>query len=86
MAIEILGVNERGHESGNASMCEGRDLAWLQETDEHPVWTDWEVGYRDVIVLDADNKPLDVYNLTEHDLDDPGNYAELKDLLSELAK
>jgi hypothetical protein len=45
------------------------------------VWTTWAVGYRDVWVLDGENKPLSVYNLTQHNLADPVQYAELKTIL-----
>ena len=76
--MEILGVNEVGHESGNATFTDGRDLAWLQEDASTPVWKDWGVTYRDVWILDEQNKPIDVYNLTEHDLEDPANFEELK--------
>jgi hypothetical protein len=79
--IEILGVNGIGLEAGNATICAGRALPWLQDTAEANVWTTWAVGYRDVWVLDGENKPLSVYNLTQHNLADPVQYAELKTIL-----
>jgi hypothetical protein len=36
--VVIFGVNGVGHESGNANVTLGRDLGWLQETAEEPVW------------------------------------------------
>jgi hypothetical protein len=45
------------------------------------VWTRWDIEYRDVAILDADNVPVAIYNLTTHDLADPASYAELRDLL-----
>ena len=81
VTVGILGVNGSGKESGNAAACEGRDIPWLQETPDEPVWGPWQVAYRDVVVLDADNLPHAVYNLTTHDLWDPANYEELKALL-----
>ena len=55
------------------------------------VWGAWRVNnlrpeqpgvtYRDVIVLDRENRAVAVYNLTEHSLGDPANYAALKDIL-----
>jgi hypothetical protein len=81
VTVGILGVNGSGHESGNAGACEGRDIPWLQETPSEPVWARWQVAYRDVIVLDEDNVPVAIYNLTEHDLWDPANYEELKTML-----
>lgn len=83
--VRILGVNAIGSESGNAVMTSGRDLPWLQETVAEPVWTTWDVAYRDVVVLDGANRRVAVYNLTEHTLADPANYAELKALLESAA-
>ena len=35
----------------------------------------------DVILLDAQNRPIGTYNLTIHDLGNPAHYAELRTLL-----
>jgi hypothetical protein len=82
LPIDILGLNAIGLEAGNAAICSGRDLPWLQPdvTTEDP-WLDWGVTWRDVWVLDADNVPIAVYNLTSHNLADPLHYEELKALL-----
>jgi hypothetical protein len=79
--VHILGVNPFAHSSGNEDICRGRDLPWLQETQADDVWGDWAVTYRDVIVLDADNVAVDVYNLTVHDLSVAANREELKEKL-----
>ena len=68
MAVQILGLNEAGHEAYTDMMCDGRDLPWLQDVAEVGVWSLWGVTYRDVLVLDGDGVLVDVYNLTEHDL------------------
>ena len=60
-------------------------LPWLQPEEGQTVWTLWEVEYRDVVILGPDNERVGVYNLTTHDLADPANYAELRDLLFEAA-
>jgi hypothetical protein len=80
-AIRILGVNKAGEERDNALMCQGRTLPWLQDTPAANVWTTWHVTWRDVVVLDADNKVVRVYNLTDNDLSDPAKYAELRSIL-----
>lgn len=85
-AVEILGVNGAGEESGNALVCEGRSLPWLQDTPEARVWESWRVEYRDVVVLDASNRVVAVYNLTSRDLGQPAYYAELRDLLVAAAR
>jgi len=83
--IRLLGCNQIGAESSNTEACNGRDIPWLQDTSAANVWVDWQVAYRDVVVLDQDNVPMAVYNLTLHDLADPANYAELKQILKNVA-
>lgn len=83
--VQILGINETGLESGNAYITNGRTLPWLQDTAEQQVWKSWAVTFRDVIILDAENKPIAVYNVTTHGLADPANYAELKQILVDAA-
>jgi hypothetical protein len=43
------------------------------------------VVYRDVIILDANNVPVGVFNLTSHNLADPIHYATLKAMLKAAA-
>jgi hypothetical protein len=81
----LVGVNGQGHESGVELASDGRDLPLLQDTPEVDSWTAWDVTYRDVVVLDADNRVFDVFNLTEHDLADADNYATLKQMLVDAA-
>lgn len=85
LPIQILGVNQAGYESGNATITAGRDLPWLQDVSTQDVWSAWAVVYRDVQILDQDNQLAGVYNLTEHDLSQPASYAALKNLLIEIA-
>lgn len=83
--LRIVGINGKGLEAGNASICEGRDLPWLQDVPEQDVWISWEVEYRDVIILDGQNRRVAVFNLTDHDLGDPENYASLLRILKSAA-
>ncbi len=85
MPIQILGINAAGLESGNPSITAGRALPWLQDTPEANVWAAWQVTFRDVVILDTENRPVAAYNLTVHDLADPASYAELKQLLTDAA-
>jgi len=79
--IHLNGVNETGHESGNAAACAGRTIRWLQDDLGVHVWALWGVTYRDVYVLDKDNRHVAVYNLTSHDLTVQANYDELKAMI-----
>jgi hypothetical protein len=77
LAVDILGINGVGHEAGNPTICAGRDIPWLQETVETPVWTQWGITYRDVVILDEDNIVVAIYNVTQNNLTDPAKYDEL---------
>lgn len=79
--VRILGVNEAGQESGNVEVCQGRTLPWLQDLPRTNVWHAWHASWRDVIILDEDNRVIRVYNLTDHDLSVSANYAELRGIL-----
>ena len=45
------------------------------------IWDSWGGQWRDVFILDQNNEIIEVYNLTEHNLNDPINYADLKEKL-----
>lgn len=85
LAIQLLGVNEEGHEGGNTLVCTGRDIPWLQDTVETDWWGTWDPAYRDVIILDAEGELAAIYNLTDKPITEDANYLELYDLLVELA-
>ena len=80
--VVIIGVNEFNYLSETDSFTKGRDLPWLHEEEGDNVWDAWMVTYRDVIIVDADGYPVNVFNLTGNDLGEPAVYAELRDLLN----
>ena len=63
-----------------------RDIPWLQDVDadsdgSSDLWEEsWPVTYRDVIILDAANVQVGVYNLTNNSLADAGNYDALRQM------
>lgn len=83
--VHILGVNGIGLEVGNPTVTAGRTLPWLQDVPEQNVWVSWNVVWRDVWILDVNNAPITVFNLTEHNLADPVEYAALKTILEDAA-
>ena len=88
--IQILGVNEMGHEPGNGSVTAGRDIPWLQDVDaDHDrrsdLWTSWDVTYRDVVILDTTNTRVGVFNVTSQSLQVPDNYNTLRQMLIDAA-
>src|SRR5262245_26640893 len=86
LPITILGVNAEGFEAGNASICTGRSIPWLQDVADQDVWyTKWTPTYRDVVVLGQRNRKIAVYNLTVHDLGNATYFNELKNMLIQAA-
>ena len=78
-------MNADGHAGGLDSAASVADLPLLQDDDEAQVWDRWNATWRDVHVVDAANERVAVFNLTDHDLADPANYATLKALLMDAA-
>jgi hypothetical protein len=83
--VQILGINFVGREAGNEAVCQGRELPWLQDTPEQNVWGKWNVKYRDVIILDADNVPVAAFNLTDKNLAYSWHYDALVSILRDAA-
>ena len=54
--MQIIGINEMGHSSGLETAYAERTLPLLQDDETQRVWEKWDVTYRDVIVLDGENK------------------------------
>ncbi len=87
LEINIIGMNQKGHELGNPNITANRNLPWLQDLDadgdgSSDVWLgSWPVEYRDVVILDKNNVKVDVYNLTLNDLADTTHYQALKNKL-----
>lgn len=83
--VTIFGVNDVGFEAGNPTVTAGRDIGWLQATDAEPVWQAWGITYRDVVILDEDNRVVAIYNVTQNNLQDVEKYDELKALFEAAA-
>lgn len=87
LEINIIGLNQKGHELGNPNITADRTLPWLQDLDadgdgSSDVWLgSWPVEYRDVVILDKNNVKVDVYNLTLNDLADTAHYQAMKNKL-----
>ncbi len=84
--VRIIGVNAAGEESGNDAICQGRILPWLQDTPQQNVWGAWQVTWRDVVILDKENRTIQVYNLTSHSLANSAFYSELRTILLDAAR
>jgi hypothetical protein len=86
LGVEILGVNRISDAPFN-SLIGQMEVAvpWLQDTPEEQVWQRWQIEYRDVLVLDAFNRPVARDNLTSHDLGISLNRAALVGALLQAA-
>jgi hypothetical protein len=62
-------------------MVAGRTIPWLQDTNDAKVWASWAINFRDVIILDGENRVVGVYNLTDNSLADSAHYATLRGML-----
>lgn len=78
-------MNDIGYEIGNGSVTDMRTLPWLQATAMADVWEQWQPSYRDVVILDGENKVVGIYNLTINDLSVPENFAALKTMFLDAA-
>ena len=91
LKIQLLGINEKGQESGNTNATNGRDIPWLQDVDldgngrADVAYDLWDVTFRDVVILDGNNVQVDVYNLNDHNLAEAEEYAALKEMLIDAA-
>lgn len=86
--IQIIGVDGIGLVGADHTcdgFCTDRTIPWLEDAADKNVWTLWGVTYRDVFVLDPENKSVKVYNLSVNNLADPAKYAELKNIIATLA-
>ena len=83
--MQILGVSQYPWDAQHDLMVAGRSLPWLQETRADSVWQRWDVTYRDVVILDAENLPVAVFNLSRHNLNNAAEYDSLRSLLLETA-
>jgi hypothetical protein len=79
--FQILAVNERGHSTGIETAVKERTLPLLQDDMTQMVWENWAVTYRDVIVLDGENKVFGLLNLTDNSLAEAEHYATVEGLL-----
>jgi hypothetical protein len=80
LEMQIIGINEMGHTSGLETANAERTLPLLQDDETQRVWERWSVTYRDVIVLDGENKKVGVLNLTDNSLADEENKVTMEDL------
>ena len=60
LPVNILGLTQIDDGGGNATIVTGRTIPWLQDTEEWKAWDSWQVTYRDVFILDAENRVVGI--------------------------
>ena len=80
-AVQILGVNAPGYESGIPDITDGNSLPLLQDIDSVDAWGAWYAEWRDLVVVDSDNAWVGIFNLTSHDLADADNLTQLREMV-----
>lgn len=81
LGITLYGINMPGHEAGVDLMIDGHTIGLLQDTTTVDATTAWGGTWRDVYVLDEDNRVVEIINLTSSNLATQSNYDYLRDLL-----
>src|SRR5262245_16506626 len=56
----VLGVNQSDQAQYNDLAVAGKTVPWLQDADE-TAWGAWAVEWRDVVVLDEENRKVAVF-------------------------
>ena len=80
-AVNLLAINEVGHDSGVADATAGNSIPLLADTQTANVWSAWAAEWRDLVILDAHNIQIKRLNLSDFDLQDEANYDELRAFL-----
>ena len=84
--IEILGINAAADAPFNSLVTQASRLAWLQDTEDQKVRDRWAASWRDVRIVDGQNRLRGVANLFDYDLIEPANRALVKQLFLDAAK
>ena len=86
LEIIILSINQIGAENGISSSTEAHALPMVHDNETDTIWLSWEGQWRDFYLLNRNNELVEVYNLTQNNLNDETNYNELKQKLIEAAQ
>ena len=86
LEINILSINQIGAENGTTSFTEAHALPMVNDSETDNIWVAWESQWRDFYILNRNNELIEVYNLTQHNLNDENNYNELKQKLIDAAQ
>jgi hypothetical protein len=74
----------------NIQFTAGKSIPWLQDVDGNAdgssdMWAAWGVGHLEMLVLDGTNEPVSKTNLIQVSLNEPANYAAVRQSLIDTA-
>ena len=79
--IDLLAINEVGHDSGIEDATAGNSIPLLSDTSQTDAWGSWDADWRDLVIVDEDNLQVERISLTGFNLENTENYEALKALL-----
>jgi hypothetical protein len=85
VTVRGFGINHPDSAAWNDLAIGETNLPWLQDPPLRSVWTSWDAEWRDVVILDGQNRKLAAFEVYFKPLDVPENYAALKDMLRSFA-
>jgi hypothetical protein len=81
--VDLLAINEVGHDSGIDDAVAGNSIPLLADTPEANAWGTWDADWRDLVIVDEDNLQTDRISLTDFDLEEIATYEAVKAMLLE---
>ena len=87
MNVEIVGINNPDDSANNHYVvAEERSLPWLQDSATSSAWLSWKVVWRDLRIVDPQNRLVAVLNLSYNDLSFASNRTTVKQLFLNAAR
>lgn len=83
--IQIVVVDQIGAEQLLGSILADRALPVVQDTAAAHVWASWGASLRELWIVDAQGRRVEVIDVTTHALTDPSNATQVQSRLLQLA-
>ena len=86
MDVHVIGVGKDQYNEYLDQMVEGRVLPWTEDSqsEDYPVWTDWEAAQRDVFFLNRNGIVDTTFSITPYDPGNPDDYTYIMNLILDL--
>jgi hypothetical protein len=84
--VQISIINQIGSEAGTESLLMGRTLPYVQDNEMVGVARRWGAMTRELWILDAMNRRVEVIDLTVRSLSEPMNELAVRNRILEIAR